>query len=121
MLVLRGQGPSRSFCCKPELVEGKPQTCTGATESKKASPLQRLVVQTRHPMGSPHLDYKPLSNSDDIQARCMQLARTWLAAQSACFAGSLVIRSSFWRSGTIAHGCNMDPAHAFGALDMDSL
>jgi len=27
----------------------------------------RLVVQSRHPMASPHLDYKPLSNSDDIQ------------------------------------------------------
>lgn len=27
----------------------------------------RLVVQSRNPFASPHLDYKPLSNSDDIQ------------------------------------------------------
>ncbi len=29
----------------------------------------RLVVQSRNPFASPHLDYKPLSNSEDIQAR----------------------------------------------------
>ena len=28
----------------------------------------RLVVQSRNPFSSPHLDYKPLSNSEDIQA-----------------------------------------------------
>lgn len=29
--------------------------------------VRRLVVQSRNPFASPHLDYKPLSNSDDIQ------------------------------------------------------